>query len=51
MSGSEGPRSVKIGADERTGWSSERPRRAGGPDRPPDISVRCKVLRPAEALR
>jgi hypothetical protein len=51
MSGSEGPRSVKIGADERTGWSSERPRRGGGPDRPPDISVRCKVLRPAEAIR
>jgi predicted kinase len=51
MSESEGPRSVKIGADERTGWSSERPRRTGGPDRPPDISVRCKVLRPAEALR
>ena len=22
-------RSVKIGADERTGWSSERPRREG----------------------
>jgi predicted kinase len=51
MSESEGPRSVKIGADERTGWSSERPRRTGGPDRPPDISVRCKVLRPSEALR
>ena len=51
MSGTDGPRSVKIGADERTGWSSERPKRAGGPDRPPDISVRCKVLRPAEALR
>ena len=51
MSGPDGPRSVKIGADERTGWSSERPKRAGGPDRPPDISVRCKVLRPAEALR
>ena len=51
MPESEGPRSVKIGADERTGWSSERPRRGGGPDRPPDISVRCKVLRPAEVLR
>jgi predicted transcriptional regulator len=51
VSESEGPRSVKIGADERTGWSSERPRRAGGPERPPDISVRCKVLRPAEAIR
>jgi hypothetical protein len=51
MAESEGPRSVKIGADERTGWSSERPRRGGQPPRPPDISVRCKVLRPAEALR
>ena len=51
MSESEGPRSVKIGADERTGWSSERPRKSGAPERPPDISVRCKVLRPAEALR
>jgi hypothetical protein len=51
VSESEGPRSVKIGADERTGWSSERPRRAGTPERPADISVRCKVLRPVEALR
>jgi hypothetical protein len=51
MSASDGPRSVKIGADERTGWSSERPRRDGGPQRPPDISVRCKVLKPSEALR
>jgi predicted kinase len=51
MSGSEGPRSVKIGADERTGWSSERPRKGGQPERPPDISVRCKVLRPSEEIR
>ena len=51
MSSSEGPRSVKIGADERTGWSSERPRRDGAPQRPPDISVRCKVLRPSEVIR
>ncbi len=51
MAESEGPRSVKIGADERTGWSSERPRRSGQPPRPPDISVRCKVLRPAEEIR
>ena len=51
MSEGDGPRSVKIGADERTGWSSERPRRKGSPERPPDISVRCKVLRPAEELR
>jgi hypothetical protein len=43
-------RSVKIGEDERTGWSSERPRR-DGPPRPPDISVRCKVLTPADHVR
>lgn len=51
VSETEGPRSVKIGADERTGWSSERPRKSGQAERPPDISVRCKVLRPAEELR
>jgi hypothetical protein len=51
MAESEGPRSVKIGADERTGWSSERPRRGGQADRPPDISVRCKTLRPSEEVR
>jgi hypothetical protein len=28
------PRSVRIGADERTGWSSERPCRDGAPPRP-----------------
>ena len=43
-------RSVKIGEDERTGWSSERPRR-DGPTRPPDISVRSKVLTPSDHLR
>jgi predicted kinase len=42
---------VKIGEDERTGWSSERPRRDGGPARPPDISVRCRVLTPSDHLR
>lgn len=47
----EGPRSVKIGADERTGWSSERPRKGGQPERPPDISVRCKILRASEEIR
>jgi hypothetical protein len=51
VSGGEGPRSVKIGADERTGWSSERPRREGAPPRAADISVRCRVLQPAEELR
>jgi predicted kinase len=43
-------RSVKIDADERGGWSSDRPRR-GGPPRPADISVRCRVLSPADSLR
>jgi predicted kinase len=43
-------RSVKISDDERGGWSSDRPRR-GGPPRPPDISVRCRVLTPSESLR
>ena len=45
------PRSVKIGSDERTGWSSERPRRDGGPPRPVDVSVRATTLRPSDRLR
>jgi hypothetical protein len=44
-------RSVKIGADERTGWSSERPRRDGAPPRPTDISEKCRVLRPTDRMR
>ena len=44
-------RSVKISADERTGWSSERPRAGGAPPRPVDISVRSRVLAPADRLR
>lgn len=44
------PRSVKIGDDERLGWSSERPRREGGPARPADISTRNRILRPSEEL-
>src|SRR3954454_19199824 len=44
-------RSVRIGDDERRGWSSDRPRREGAPRRPPDISVRCRVLRPTDSLR
>jgi predicted kinase len=44
-------RSVKISEDERRGWSSERPRRDGDPARPPDISVRCRVLTPSDHLR
>src|SRR5689334_25369897 len=44
-------RSVKIGDDERLGWSSERPRRDGGrPERPADISTRNRVLKPSEEI-
>jgi AAA domain len=45
------PRSVKIGSDERTGWSSERPRADGAPPRPPDVSVRARALRASDRLR
>jgi hypothetical protein len=45
-------RSVKIGSDERGGWTTERPRREGdGPPRPVDISARCRVLAPSDRLR
>lgn len=43
-------RSVTIDDDERGGWSSDRPRRDGAP-RPADLTVRCRVLRPADRLR
>jgi len=42
---------VKISDDERGGWSSDRPRRGGGPPRPADVSVRSSVLRPTDRLR
>ena len=48
------PRSVKIGENERSGWSSERPRRPGEAERPPrkaDVSVRGRVLAPSDTLR
>jgi predicted kinase len=44
-------RSIKIADDERGGWSSDRPRRGGGPERPADMSVRCRVLTPSDTLR
>ena len=44
-------RSVKISDDERTGWSSDRPRRDGAPPRPVDLTVHCRVLSPADRLR
>jgi predicted kinase len=51
--GEPGTRSVKIGADERGGWSSDRPRPGGGdrPPRPVDVSTRCRVLSPSDRLR
>jgi hypothetical protein len=48
------PRSVKISDDERGGWTSERPRRPGEPERPPrplDVSVRNRVLSPSDRIR
>jgi hypothetical protein len=51
MADTPAPRSVKIGSDERTGWSSERPRRDGAPTRPPDVSVRSRILRPTDRIR
>jgi predicted kinase len=48
------PRSVKIGENERSGWSSERPRKPGEPERPPrqaDVSVRGRVLSPGDRMR
>jgi predicted kinase len=51
MSEPPGPRSIKIEDDERGGaWTSDRPGR-GRPPRPLDISVRSRILRPADRLR
>jgi hypothetical protein len=53
MASSE-PRSVKISDNERTGWSSDRPRRPGEAERPPrklDVSVRGRVLAPTDRMR
>jgi hypothetical protein len=44
-------RSIKISADERGGWSSDRPRRDGAPPRPANLYVHCRVLAPEERLR
>jgi hypothetical protein len=44
-------RSVKISDDERTGWSSDRPRRDGAPPRPANLTVHCSVLTPTDRLR
>ena len=42
---------MKISEDERTGWSSDRPRRDGAPPRPADLTVHCRVLTPTDRLR
>ncbi len=44
-------RSVKISADERTGWSSDRPRRDGAPERPASVAAHCRVMKPTDRLR
>jgi hypothetical protein len=44
-------RSVKIDADERGGWSSDRPRKEGSKPRLADVSVRNRILEPADRLR
>jgi predicted kinase len=51
LANSDSTRSVKIDSSERGGWSSDRPRPGGGPDRPPNLAVRCRVLTPSESLR
>jgi len=51
MSGdTSGVRSVKIPADERTGWSSDRPR-GDRPERPVDLTTRCRILKPTDRMR
>src|SRR3954469_18640617 len=51
MSGdTSGVRSVKIPADERTGWSSDRPR-GDRPERPVDLTTRCRILKPSDRMR
>jgi len=44
-------RSVKIDNDERGGWSSDRPLRAGAPPRPALLAVRRRVLSPTDEVR
>jgi predicted kinase len=50
MSSQPSQRSVKISADERPGWSSDRPRRDGA-TRPANLFVHCRVLTPGDRLR
>ena len=50
MASNDSVRSVKIGADETTGWSSDRPRRAAGAGRPPRPQGRAMVLKAGDVL-
>jgi hypothetical protein len=51
MASSDGLRSVKIGADERTGWSSERPeRKSSGPGRPPRPAGKALTVKASDTL-
>lgn len=51
MASGDGLRSVKIGADERTGWSSERPqRKSSGPGRPPKPAGRALNVKASDTL-
>jgi hypothetical protein len=53
MASGDGVRSVKIGADERTGWSSERPRReasSSGKGRPPKPAGRALAVKASDTL-
>ena len=49
MTSNDSVRSVKIGADERTGWSSDRPQRTTG-GRPPRPQGRALVLSAGDVL-
>ena len=51
MSTPPGPRRIEISDDERGAWTSDRPRRDARPPRPADISVRSRVLSPADRVR
>jgi hypothetical protein len=50
MASNDQVRSIKIGADEKTGWSSDRPHRAAGKGRPPRPQGRAMVLSAGDAL-
>jgi hypothetical protein len=52
MASNDSVRSVKIGADEKSGWSSDRPQRttAAGGGRPPRPSGRAMVLSASDQL-